>query len=175
MKITWFGGTALRVYIGGEIVVIDPEAAAEEVDRRELVAGADRVLQLDDRNRPQVDADAWYPRPAPRAIDGSPPLAILSIGPRTVLIEAPGEPPLLICNAPNLPHLGRWADKAVFVLFGEDGGRLAEAIVERDIARPQPLILAASEAIVDFYFDRLADHLQGRSFTSLEPGLALEV
>jgi hypothetical protein len=102
-------------------------------------------------------------------------LAILSIGPRTVLIEAPGEPPLLICNAPNLPHLGRWADKAVFVLFGEDGGRLAEAIVERDIARPQPLILAASEAIVDFYFDRLADHLQGRSFTSLEPGLALEV
>jgi hypothetical protein len=97
------------------------------------------------------------------------------VGHDTALIDASGEPPLLICNAPDLPHLGRWADRAVFVLFGESGGKLAERIVELDLARPQPLILAAAEATVDFYFERLADHLRDRSFAALEPGLALEV
>ena len=29
MKLTWFGGTALRVYAGGQIVVVDPDATME--------------------------------------------------------------------------------------------------------------------------------------------------
>ena len=29
MKLTWFGGTTLRVYVGGAIVVVDADGAPE--------------------------------------------------------------------------------------------------------------------------------------------------
>jgi len=46
MKLTWFGGTTLRVYVGGEIVVIDAGGAADGIDHGELVAGANHLVAL---------------------------------------------------------------------------------------------------------------------------------
>jgi hypothetical protein len=100
---------------------------------------------------------------------------IASIGPATVLISAAGDPPLLVSNALELPRLGRWADAAVFVLFGHRGTLVGEAILALDLARPKHLLLAADETIVDDFVSRIADRQRDMSFSSLEPGLALEV
>jgi hypothetical protein len=174
MKLTWFGGTALRAYVGGEIVVVDPEAAAGDVEPRELLSGADRVVRLAE-GQPQVDAANWRPRPVGRAIDEPVPMEVASIGPLTLLVSAVGDPPLLISNTQELPRLGRWADGAVFVLFGHRGALLGEAMLTLDLARPRHLLLAAEEEIVDGFVTRVAGHLREMSFSSLEPGLALEV
>lgn len=174
MKLTWFGGTALRAYVGGEIIVVDPQTAVGTVKQHELLSGADRILRLDDV-QPIVDAATWRPRPAGRAIDDPVPMEVASIGPLTILISAPRDPPLLISNAPELPRLGRWVDGAAFVLFGQRGALVGEAILTLDLARPKHLVLAAEEEIVDDFVRRIADRLRDMSFSSLEPGLALEV
>jgi hypothetical protein len=177
MKLTWFGNTALRVYTGGRIVVIDPGTAPGNVDRQELVAGADRVLALADNDARLVDTDRWRPRVA-RPLEPEPALEILTIGASTLLIAGPGEPPLLIADVVELPHLGRWADGAVFVLFGERGAGLAETISMLNRARPRLLAMAAQEHVVDALFEKLAqsnDHFDVPRVASLEPGLALEV
>lgn len=177
MKLTWFGGTALRAYVGGEIIVIDPDTAPEGVDRGELLAGADRVLRLADNEAPIIDADRWRPAVA-RPLEPIPPVQVLSIAPDTLLVAAAGEPPLLIADVGALPHLGRWVDGAVFVLFGERGVRLAASIVELDIASPKLVALAASESAVDELFEKLVerhDYPGLPNLSSLEPGLALEV
>jgi hypothetical protein len=168
MKLTWFGG---------RIVVIDPATAPESVDRQELVAGADRVLLLASNNARPVDPDRWRPTVA-RPLEPEPELEVLTIGPSTLVISAPGEPPLLVADVVELPHLGRWVDGAVFVLFGERGVRLAETIVALDLARPKLLALAASEQVVDELFTKLVerhDDPNVPNLSSLEPGLALEV
>lgn len=173
MKLTWFGGTALRVYVGGEIVVVDPEAAAAGVRQQELLSGADRVLRLADAV-PMVDAESWRPRPGGREIDAPVAMEVSSIRPRTLLISASGEPPLLVSDTPELPRLGRWADGAVFVLFGHRGALVGEAILTLDLARPKHLLLAADEGIFEDFMARMADHLRDVSFSWLEQGLSLE-
>lgn len=177
MKLTWFGGTALRAYIGGRIVVIDPEVAPGNVDRHELVAGADRVISLANNDARPVDPDRWRP-PVARPLEPEPELDVLTIGPSTLVISAPGEPPLLVADVAALPHLGRWVDGAVFVLFGERGARVAEAISVLDLARPRLLALAAGEDVMDALFEKLGqarEHPDVLNVASLEPGLALEV
>jgi hypothetical protein len=177
MKLTWFGGTALRAYVGGEIVVVDPDAAPADVDRGELLGGADHVLDLAAGNAQLIDADAWRPATA-RPLEAPPAMQILSLGPSTLVISAAGEPPLLIADVVELPHLGRWADGAVFVLFGERGARLAEAIAALDLAGPRLLAIAATEEIVDSVFDtyeHMNQYPNVPNLSSLEPGLALEV
>ena len=177
MKLTWFGNTALRAYVGGRIVVIDPDTAPKSVDRRELVAGADRVLALADNDARLIDADRWRPGVA-RPLEPEPALEILTVGASTLLIAASGEPPLLVANVVALPHLGRWADGAVFVLFGERGARLAETISVTNLARPRLLAMAAQEPVVDALFEKLVrsnDYPDVPRVASLEPGLALEV
>lgn len=176
MKLTWFGGTTLRAYIGGEIVVVDPEGAPEGIDRGELLAGADRVVRLA-AERPVIDADRWRPAIL-RPLEAAPPLEVLSIAASTLLLAGTGEPPLLIADVAELPHMGRWVDTAVIVLFGEKGGRLAEAISALNLARPRLLALAAEELVVDWVFDRYVtsnDYPNVPNLASLEPGLALEV
>jgi hypothetical protein len=177
MKLTWFGGTALRAYIGGRIVVVDPDTAPASVDRQELVAGADRMVSLASNDARPIDPDRWRPAVV-RPLEAEPELEILTIGPKTLLISAPGEPPLLVADVVGLPHLGRWVDGAVFVLFGEQGVRLAESIVALDLASPKLIALAATERAVDELFDKLLqrhDPANLPNLSSLEPGLALEV
>lgn len=176
MKLTWFGGTALRVYLGGEIVVVDAEAAPGGVDRGELMAGADRQVALrDDPAVPQIDPASWRPQPAPRGIDAPPPTEILGIGPAALLIAAAGEPPLVILGSGEPPRFGRWADGAVIVLTSGREGLVSEVTVLLDVARPRLIAVAADEQMLDTAIAELSEHLDGAGLVSLEPGLALEV
>ncbi|MEO6396714.1 MAG: hypothetical protein ABIO40_12485 [Devosia sp.] len=177
MKLTWFGSTTLRVHIGGKILVVDSDRAPTGVDRAELRAGADRALNLAGGELHQIEAKSWRP-PVVRPLGEAQDLQVLSLGPSTLLVWAPGEPPLLVANVAELPHLGRWAGDAVFVLFGERGAQLAEMLQALEPGRPKVLALAANEATLDELFEKLAaldDAANGLRIVALEPGLALEV
>jgi hypothetical protein len=176
MKLTWFGGTALRVYVSGEIVVIDADTAPGAVDRSEVRAGANRIVALSgDPAVPRVDPATWRPKPAPRVIDGAVPLDVLAIGASALLIAAAGEPPVVILGAEEPPRFGRWADGAVVVLTSGRESLVAEATVLLDVARPRLIALAADEQTLDTAIAELSEHLQGAGLVSLEPGLAVEV
>ncbi len=175
MKLTWFGGTALRAYVGGEIIVVDAEAAPGEVDRGELLGGADRVVAFADRAIPSIDPAGWRLKPVGRAIDEPPPLEIFRIGEGALLIAAVGEPPLVLFGAGDLPRFGRWADGAVIVLTSAREGLVAEVTALLDVARPRVIALALDEQTLDRVIADLAEHLDGTGLVSMEPGLALEV
>ena len=176
MKLTWFGGTTLRVYVGGEIVVVGADGAPNGVDRGELLAGADRVVSsLGDPAVASIDPAAWRPKPAPRGIDPVPPVDIVKIGPAALLIAAAGEPPLVVLASGEPPRFGRWADGAVIVLTSGRESFVAEATVLLDVARPRLVALAADEQTLDTAIEELNEHLDGTALVSLEPGLALEV
>ena len=176
MKLTWFGGTTLRVYLGGEIVVVDADGAPEGVGRGELLAGAGWVVALSgDPAVTSIDPAEWRPKSAPRGIDAPSPLEILRIGPSALLLAAAGEPPLVILGSAQPPRFGRWADGAVVVLTSGRESFVAEATVLLDVARPRLVALAADEQRLDTAIEELSEHLDGAGLVSLEPGLALEV
>lgn len=174
MKLTWFGGTALRVYVGGEIVVIDPDAAPDGVDREELLAGASGVIAFGDAI-PAIDPAGWRPKPPGRVIDEPAPMELLRIGKAALLLAAAGEPPLILLAPGELPRFGRWADGAVIVLLSAREGLIAEVTALLDVARPRVIALAVDEQTLDHAVSELAEHLDGAGLVSLEPGLALEV
>ena len=174
MKLTWFGGTALRAYVGGEIVVVDPDAAPAVVDRGELLAGADRVVRFGDA-RPLVDPTGWRPRAVGRAIDEPLPLEVLRIGAAALLVSATGEPPLVLLGPGELPRFGRWADGAVLVLLSAREALVAQVTAILDVARPRLVALAVDEQTLETAVAEIAEHLDGAGLVSMEPGLALEV
>jgi hypothetical protein len=179
MKLTWFGGTTLRIHIGGAILVADAERAPHEVDRGELVAGADRTftIAVEDPGVGSVDPEAWRPRRHSRAIDeaAQPPVLVLRIGSGAVLVDAVGEPPLVLMADTVPPHMGRWAGDAVVVIFGA-AGQLMRAGMALLTSRPPRLIaLAASEAELDRAIEGLSPVLGETGLMSLEPGLGIEV
>ena len=170
-----WGATALRAYVGGEIVVIDPEAAPSSVDRGELLAGADRSIRFGDAAIPAIDPARWRPKPVGRAIDEMPLLDLLRIGEGALLIAAAGEPPLVLLGPGELPRFGRWADGAVIVLLSAREGLVAEVTELLDVARPRLIALAVEEPVLDAVVAAIAGHLDGVGLVSMEPGLALEV
>lgn len=174
MKLTWFGGTALRAYVGGEIVVVDPDAAPAGVDRGELLGGADRVVAFSDPV-PAIDPAGWRPKPVGRAIDEAPPLEVLRIGERALLVAAAGEATLVLLGQGELPRFGRWADGAVIVLLSAREALVAEVTAMLDVARPRLIALAVDEQTLDTAVAEIAEHLDGAGLVSMEPGLALEV
>jgi hypothetical protein len=177
MKLTWFGGTTLRVYVGGEIVVVDAEGAPAGIDRGELLAGADRVIKLSgDKELQAIDPAGWRPRAVPKLLDDAAiPVAIWRIGEGAVLVEGAGEPPLVLLGGGAPPRFGRWADGAVIVLLGASGSLVATATVLLYVSRVKLIALAADEQALDVVIDELSEHLDGAGLVSLEPGLALEV
>src|SRR4051794_30457410 len=107
MKLTWFGGTTIRIHIGGAILVVDPAGAPQGIDAAELVSGADMVIAGFGRDLPAVEAAQWKPRKPPRLLDESeapPAVEAWSAGAGAVLIDAMGEPPLLLV-AGDIPML----------------------------------------------------------------------
>ena len=178
MKLTWFARTTIRIHIGGEILVADPDGSPDFVDRHELVSGADGIFALatDAPGLPTLDPVRWRPRVPRPAIDeaGDESVQVFSIGRRAVLIDAVGEPPLVLIAASEAPRFGRWADGAVVVLFGAREGLVATGTVLLDVARPKLIALAADEGDVDLSVAELAEHLDGAGLVSLEPGMALE-
>ncbi|KKB13664.1 hypothetical protein VE25_00830 [Devosia geojensis] len=174
MKLTWFGDTAIRIYIGGQIFVVDPQLAPGGVDQAELAAGAEKVLRLAGGDGAEtIDPRNWRPQKAPRMIDegeGLPPVRLYRIGLSALLIDAVGEAPLMLAGHDDL-EFGRWADGAVVVLFG--AGQAAAKLL--DAARPKLIALAGGEEAVDATVGAIRDRLDGAGLVAMEPGLAVEV
>jgi hypothetical protein len=176
MKLTWFGGTTIRIHIGGAILVLDPSGAPEGIDAAELVSGADTVISGFGAELPTVDSAHWKPRKPARLIDQGdtlPSIEAWRAGEGAVLVEAVGEPPLLLLRTYEVPELGAWAERAVIVLLG---GELRERTENmRDATTPRLVALAGDESDIDETFEILGDRLFGMGLVSLEAGLALEI
>lgn len=177
MKLTWFGGTTVRVHIGGAILVVDAESAPTWIDRTELVSGADHVVAGFGATLPKVEAAQWKPRKPARLLDEGtdlPPVDVWNAGEGVLLVDAVGEPPLLLVRG-EVPPLARWAEGAVIVLFGDGAafGRSGLAVLKQQPARL--IALAGDEASVDSAIGILRDALDGTGLVSLEAGLALEI
>ena len=168
MKLTWFGGTTLRIHIGGKILVCGEAPAG--VEPVELTSGADRVLRLED-DFPAVDPVTWMPRRAAALVNEAAPPDVLvhRASDGALLVDAVGEPPLLLVTG-KTPKVGRWSRDAVVVAFSTETATSAlEAATPRMIALGLPNS-AAGEA-----FERLAPRLGGTGLVALEPRMALEV
>lgn len=168
MKLTWFGGGTMRVHIGGRILVVGT-AEAPGVDADELLSGADRHIPAVEMLE-AVDPLIWHPRRALAAIDetGREEVVAHRIGIGTALIEAMGEPPLVLSGADKLAA-GRWVKNAVVVAFS------AEAALAALEAEPRLLALAMPERAVEAVFPELERRGAGVGLVALEPGMALEV
>lgn len=177
MKLTWFGGTTIRIHIGGAILVVDPAGAPTGIDAAELVSGADMVICGFGTDLATIDTGRWKPRKPPRLLDESevpPSVEAWSAGSGAVLVDAVGEPPLLLV-AGKVPALGRWTESAVVALFGDGAAmaQLGQAVL--DDTPPRLLALAGNEAAIDTAIAALRDRLDGTGLVSLEAGLALEI
>ena len=177
MKLTWFGGTTMRVHIGGAMLVIDAEGAPAGIDRTELVSGADRQMSFGDLAALEaVDPARWAPRKAAALIDESevPAVAVYRAGETAILVDAVGEQPLLIVTD-EIERMGRWAGNAVVVVAGapEALPELAANVLER--LGPKLIAVAGPEDALDAVILRVKDLLDGAGLMALEPGLALEV
>jgi hypothetical protein len=178
MKLTWFGGTTIRIHIGGAILVVDAAGAPVGIDAAELVSGADLVIAGFGDGLPYVDAARWKPRKPPRLLDeGIEPAGVEAwrAGEGALLVDAVGEPPLLLLRGSGLPETGRWMEGAVAVLFGDAGvlTGLGEAML--DDVPPRLLALAGSEAAIDGTIPALRERLDGTGLVALEAGMALEI
>ena len=174
MKLTWFGGTTLRIHIGGRILLVDP-AGISGVSDAELMSGADRVFGLRDV-LPELQAGDWRPRrPAPLVKDqGSSAVEMHRIGPGAVLVDAVGEPPLVLAFG-RVTTRARWTSEAAVVAFGSAAdlpGIVASAL---DAMTPRLIALAATEEAVEAAISALGERVNGTGLLSLEPGLALEL
>lgn len=173
MKLTWFGGTTFRIQIGGQVLVVDPEAAPEGIDRSELVSGADHVVPMREGGNP-TDPQSWRPRAAERLLDAGDagrPLQVWSVGGTGLLIDGDDDRPLLLTTE-DVPTLGRWGDRAVIVLAGSGLADRAERLLAE--AHPALVALAGSDGEVDVTLDRVRDRLDGTGLVALELGLAVE-
>jgi len=171
MKLTWFGGTTIRIHIGGKILVADPSGIGG-VDPDELVSGADATFALDG-SLPEIDPVLWQPGRPGTMLDEDVLGEVTTHGLEGgALIAAAGEAPLLLLSQ-SVPKAGRWARDAVVVVFGDDGERLAAAALEA--FGPRLIAIAGSDAIVERAFAALRDRLDGTALVALEAGMALEV
>lgn len=173
MKLTWFGGTTMRLHVGGRVIVCDPQGAPEWVDRTELVSGADRAVRLDE-DFPALDARRWQPRRVAALIeaDAAPEVLLHRLGPGALLVEAAGEPPLVIATG-AVPEAGRWGAEAVVVVAGRQPEMTAVEALEA--MAPRLLVVAASEAVVERVIAAVRDRLDGTGLMALEPAMAVEL
>lgn len=174
MKLTWFGDTALRAHIGGEIIVIDADAAGQGVDRNELDSGADHVVALTGAHE-RTDGKSWKPRPVQRLLDAGEvtrAAAIWSLGDGALLIDPDEDMPLLVLGGP-VPALGRWVERAVVLLVGVSLAQRAEELI--GAALPRLIVLAGAETEIEQAIAAIRDRLDGTGLMALERGLAVEV
>lgn len=174
MKVTWFGGITVRIYIGGEILLIDPDGAHEGRERAELLAGVDRKILPSELQG--VDLGNWQPRRAKRLLDddGTSNVEVWGTESGGVVLDAPDEPSVLLFPK-VVTTFGRWADGAVMVLAGsgEELVSTGRAILAQ--CRPRLVALAADDAALDHAISALRTDLQGASLVALEQGMPLEV
>lgn len=171
MKLTWFGGTTIRIHIGGRILVADPSGIGGVVPE-ELVSGADATFALDG-SLPEIDPVLWQPGRPGTMLDEDVLGEVTTHGLEAgALIAAVGEAPLLLLSQ-SVPKAGRWARDAVVVVFGNDGERLATQAL--DAFGPRLIAVAGPDAVVEQTFAALRERLDGTALVALEAGMALEV
>lgn len=172
MKLTWFGGTTFRIHVGGKMLVVDAEGAPGSVDRAELLSGADLAFGLGDDF---TEAGAkWAPRKVAALIDAGeePEVLVFRLGPDAVLVEAVGEPPLVIATG-TVPEAGRWGREAVVIVAGRDLPGTAGSVI--DEIGPRLIALAGGERSIDEAIEAVRERLDGIGLMAMEPALALEV
>ena len=171
MKLTWFGGTTIRIHIGGKILVADPSGVGGVVPE-ELVSGADATFALDG-SLPEIDPVLWQPGRAGTMLDEDVLGEVTAHGlAGGALFAAVGEAPLLLL-AGAVPKAGRWARDAVVVVFGGEGDRLAAEVL--DAFGPRLIAVAGPDAVGERAIAALRDRLAGTALVALEAGMALEV
>lgn len=177
MKLTWFGATALRVHVGGQIFVFDPGAAEPGIKAVELLSGSEQVIEMTQSNLPRLISEGWLPRRAVRLIEEpeGTGVEVLKVGARSRLIEAPAETRLLLVSCPDEAAFGRWAEGGTVGLFGtgSDVAAAGEALLRG--ARPSLILLGVVDDVVGEVVERLREHLDGAGLVALEPRLAVEV
>lgn len=171
MKLTWFGASTFRIHAGGAIVVVEPEAAGAGIDRTELVSGADQIVAFGDR----TVLAGWKPRAPLRPLEVDEQNRapdVVALDGDTLVIDADGEAPVVVARG-ALPKLGKWADRAVFVLAGQAlAGRLQGLLEE---ASPRLLALAGEDGELETAFAAARGKLDGTGMIALEHALAVEV
>jgi hypothetical protein len=175
MKLTWFGGTTIRIHIGGTMLVADAAQAPSWIERSELVSGAEIQFQLAvPAGLETVDPASWKPRRLGRAIDDEAPesISIFQIGDHVILVDAVGEQPLVLVTGASPVRPGRWSADAVVVLFGLLESAAAEVL---EAFRPRLIALAGEEGGVERIIAAVRDRLDGTGLVALEPGLAVEI
>ncbi len=176
MKLTWFGGSTIRIQSGGTILVCDATAAPFGIDQVELVSGADLVLELNGSIIPPVDGEQWRPRALPTALNDSgleAGVSVWRLGGGSVLIDAVGEAPLVLVTD-GVPTLGRWCRDAIVVLFGSGQGMEAQGLALLKAGAPKLILLAGKEPDMDYAVGGLREHLDGTGLLALQAGLAIE-
>jgi hypothetical protein len=177
MKLTWFGGTTVRIHIGGAMLVLDADGAPGRIDRTELVSGADQLLSFGAlEGLEAVDPKQWAPRKTTALMDDAegPPVRACRIGETAIVLDAIGERPLLIVTGP-VERMGRWAGTAVVVTLGAPAalpGLVANVLEQLG---PKLIAVAGPEEAMDRVIAQVKHALDGTGLVALEPALALEV
>mgnify|MGYP001024573485 CR=1 FL=1 len=154
------------------MLVVDP-APIGGVEPAELVSGADRVIGLSDGFE-EIDPLRWQPRRVAALLEESagPGVEVWRLGAGLVLIEAVGEPPLLLATAPPA-GAGRWGRDAVVVAMGDDvTGVTVGALAALG---PRLIAVAGGDDAVGAALDAVRDRLDETGFMALEAGLAVEI
>ncbi len=176
MKITWFGGSTFRLYVGGVIFVTDIERAPANIDRRELGAGADHRIDLSDGlvEFPYLDLENWRPRRQSRLIDmpAEQIAELYTISGEGLFIDEPQEGPVIVAPA-NQTAWGRFAEGAVVVLYGPPK-TIAEGVRSLVASARPKLVALATEGLNDLQFQAVAACCDGCAVQVLEPGLSVE-
>jgi len=176
MRLTWFGGSTFRLYLGGRIIVTDPGHAPAGVDRSELVAAADHVIDLSDgvADFPVVDPISWRPRRRGRLIDEVEEtiVQLLVFGKEGLVVDEPEEGPVVIAPG-GAADWGPFADGAAVVLFGS-ATAIAAGVAALTVRTRPKLIALATPSLGDAEFTGLAANAGGCPILVLEAGLAVE-
>lgn len=177
MKITWFGGTTFRIYVGGRIFVTDAGKAPGTANMHEVAAAADYRIDLGGEKPafPLLDAENWRRRKPLRLVDAPAEevFDLYTLSGEAIFIDEPEEGPVVLAPARDTAW-GRFADDAVLILHG-DAEALAEGVRSvTAIARPRLIAIAAPE-MDDAQVQAIAGLCGGCAIQVLERGLPLEV
>jgi hypothetical protein len=173
MKLTWFTRSCFRLHVGGRIIVTDPHSAPVNVAERELLSGANTVVDLAVNGLEKFDPANWARRPRLRLIDAPEEVAssVMAFAEGGLFVGSEDDAPLFVAS-PGA-QWGRFADGAVVLLSGPFA-RMAQALdALSTLSRPR-LIAIASDDFDERQFDDLAAVTQSLPLQVMEPGLAIE-
>lgn len=177
MKFTWFGEKTIRLQMAGRVIVVDPDKAPEQIDKAELISGADNVLAFADPLTNEIDLATWK-LPSPRALidqGGSADVEFQRVARAGMIAQSSEEGGLLLADARQQVAWGRWADGLVVILLGNADACASAGLAMLEQSRPKMIALACGEDGLDDAIARLRPHVGRTPLQVLEPNLAVEV